>query len=250
VIAPILTPDGMFSWNTVGSPLGLYNFDVSATNPVGTSAGRLSVNLVHQSAPVFYVSNETAGRDPGLLDGAVAPNSSGILHIWVDTDVRLCGVSLDLVETGHAIKFTDLNVYNPRVRWTFLDGPQEVTDSAVNHIGGASLKIGLSGDGIGPGTPDGGRVLLASVAYTAANTPGAKSDLSLRVGGNGINDITGNFSEIRFGTRSAPLVNGFDIGTLGLVGSITIVPEPSTGVLLLLSLMCCPITIRNRMLCA
>jgi hypothetical protein len=65
-----------------------------------------------QAVPVFYVSNQSAGAAPGLLDLSVAPNSTGTLHIWTDTDVRLSGVSLDLVESGGAIKFTGLDVHN------------------------------------------------------------------------------------------------------------------------------------------
>jgi hypothetical protein len=45
-IAPTLTTSGVFSWNSAGSPLGLYNFDVTATNPYGSDTGRLMINLV------------------------------------------------------------------------------------------------------------------------------------------------------------------------------------------------------------
>jgi hypothetical protein len=45
-IAPTLNSSGMFSWNSAGSPLGLYNFDVTATNAGGSDVGRLSLNLV------------------------------------------------------------------------------------------------------------------------------------------------------------------------------------------------------------
>ena len=81
-----------------------------------------------EAAPVFYLSTQTAGATPGLLNltdaSAVAPNSTGTLHIWADSDIRLVGASLDLLETGGAIKFTGLNVPNPNNRWMFLDGPQ------------------------------------------------------------------------------------------------------------------------------
>jgi hypothetical protein len=44
--APILTAGGAFSWNSAGTdPLGIYTFDVTATNPLGSSVGRLTVNL-------------------------------------------------------------------------------------------------------------------------------------------------------------------------------------------------------------
>jgi hypothetical protein len=196
-----------------------------------------------QAAPIFYVSNQSADAAPGLLDLTVAPNSSGTLHIWADTDVRLCAISLDLVETAGAIKFTGLEVPNPvgpPPRWAFLDGPQQVTDSEVNHIGGAAPKVGLSGDGIGPGTLDAGPLVrIASVSYTALNSPGAKSHLSLRVGNSTISDITGNFAQFHFGTEGAPRIHGDQIGASGFVGSITIVPEPASGVLTSLGVAIC-----------
>ena len=45
VNAPSLTANGVFNWNSAGSPLGLYNFDVTATG-FGSDVGRLSLNLV------------------------------------------------------------------------------------------------------------------------------------------------------------------------------------------------------------
>jgi hypothetical protein len=188
----------------------------------------IAVTAHLHAAPVFYVSTQATGSPaPGLLNLTnIAPNSTGMLHIWVDTDVRLPGISLDLEGVGGALKFSGLSVPNPNwpggPRWTFLDGPQQVTNSLVSHIGGASPGIGLSGYGIGPGTPDGPLVLLASVAYMTLGTPGAKSDLSLRVGDNGIADFTGAFAQVRFGTDTSPLINGDAFGSAGAVGSITL----------------------------
>jgi hypothetical protein len=44
-IAPTLSADGIFSWNTVGSPFGLYHFEVTTANAGGSDVGRLSINL-------------------------------------------------------------------------------------------------------------------------------------------------------------------------------------------------------------
>ena len=131
---------------------------------------------------------------------------------------------MDLVESGGAINFTGLDVHNPFLpgfRWPVLDGPHEVTDSAVNHIGGFLLP-GPFGWGIGPGVSDGPRVLVASVGYLASNTPGAKSDLSLRVGHLTITDFDGSSPQVRFGTESSPLISGGAVGSAGAVGSITL----------------------------
>ena len=104
---------------------------------------------------MFYLSTQSTGATPGLLNVNVAPNSTGTLHIWANSDVRLSGVSLDLIETGGFIKFQGpLSVSNPAgppPRWAFLDGPQVIVNSLVTNIGGAALP-GLNGDGIGQGS--------------------------------------------------------------------------------------------------
>jgi hypothetical protein len=177
------------------------------------------------AVPVFYLDTSATGpQTPALLNlSGVASNSTGTLHIWVTSDVRLAGVSLDLVETGNGIKFTGVNVPNPNgppQRWAFLDGPQIVTDSAVTNIGGAAIP-GLAGNGVGAGSTAGANVLIASVNYIAY--VGGTANLQLRVGGNGIADYaTGGFTQVRFGTDSAPLINGDAFGSGGPVGSIQV----------------------------
>jgi hypothetical protein len=187
-----------------------------------------SVLIVHatvaQAVPVFYLSTETSGATPGLLNiVGPPPFSTGTLHIWASSDVRLAGVSLDLIEVGGAIKFTGLQVPNPvgpPQRWAFLDGPQGITNSAVTHIGGAMIP-GLLGDGIGQGSQAGPNVLIASIPYMVTFTS-PFSELRLRVGGNGIADFNGNFPQVRLGTSSAPLVNGDAFGAGGVVGSVLV----------------------------
>ena len=180
-----------------------------------------------QAVPVFYLSTQSAGATPGHLNLiGLAPNATGTLQLWVNSDVRLAGVSLDLIEVGGAIKFTGLTVLDPTGppdRWLFLDGPQEITNSAVNHIGGAAIP-GVFGDGVGPGTQsnvNGPNVLLASIPYMVTGLSG-HSDLRLRVGGNGIADFNGNFPQVRFGTSNAPLVDGDAFGSSGTVGTVLI----------------------------
>jgi hypothetical protein len=154
---------------------------------------------------------------------AVAPNSMGTLHIWTTTDVRLSGISLNLVETGGGIKFMGpMDVPNPNTRWAFLDGPQEVTNSAANHIGGAAIP-GAVGDGVGPGTANaanGNNVLIGSIPYMALGS--GTSQLQLQVGGNGIADFTGAFAQVKFGTDSAANVAGDAFGMGGAVGTIAV----------------------------
>jgi hypothetical protein len=184
---------------------------------------------VVQAVPVFHLeTSATAPQTPGLLElTGVANGATGTLHIWTTSDVRLSGVSLDIVETGGAIKFNGpLDVPNPAVpapansRWTFLDGPQVITNSSVTSIGGAAIP-GLSGDGVGQGSTAGANVLVASIPYMAIAD--GTSNLQLRVGANGISDFaTGGFAQVRFGTDSSALVSGDAFGTGGAVGSIQV----------------------------
>jgi hypothetical protein len=181
-----------------------------------------------RAVPVFYLSTQSTGATPGLSNLTnLAPNSTGTFHIWVNTDIRLAHVSLDLVETGGAIKFTGLNVPIPDNRWHFLDGPQEITNSAVNRIGGAAIPA-VSGDGVGPGTQspaNGPNALLASIDYMTLT--GGTSTLSLRVGNNMIADWELNAPLVKFGSPSAPEVPGGVPGGMGLVGSIGVSgPDP------------------------
>jgi hypothetical protein len=167
---------------------------------------------------VFYLSTQATGSPtPGLLN-FTSLQPTGTLHIWASSDVRLAGVSLDLIETGGGIRFTELHVPNPEgppARWAFLDGPQEVTNSAVRHIGGAAVP-GVLGDGIGAGSTAGESVLLASVNYVV--TSGGNLQFALRVGTNGISDFDGNFAQLRFGSPSAPIIVGDQFGATGNVG--------------------------------
>jgi hypothetical protein len=222
-ISPVLTSDGMFSWNTVDSPLGLYNFDVTATNQVGSSSGRLSVNLVHEPASVFYISNEDAGADPGRLDLAVEPNSTGTLHIWVNSDLRLSGVNLDLVEIGGAIKFTGARIVDANSRWIIHDA-DVLAEGSTARLGADVLRYA---SGIGAGSPAGDNVLFASVDYVV--TQGGSSSLYLKVGEHSIVDWDGITPNIRFGTRTGPLLSSYPPGAMGIVGSIDVIPEPATA---------------------
>jgi hypothetical protein len=181
---------------------------------------------VAQAVPVFHLETSATGpQTPGLLAlTGVTNGSSGMLHIWTTSDVRLAGVSLNIVETGGAIKFMGpLDVPNPAgppPRWAFLDGPQVITNSSVMSIGGAAIP-GLSGDGIGQGSTAGANVLVASIPYMAMAN--GTSNLQLQVGTNGISDYTtGGFSPVKFGETTAADVAGDAFGMGGAVGSIQV----------------------------
>jgi hypothetical protein len=176
---------------------------------------------VAQAVPVFYLSSQNAGATPGLLSLTGQPaNTNGQMYLWTNSDVRLSGVSLDIVETGGAIKFTGVDVSNPAgppARWFALDGPQVITNSSITNVGGAAIP-GLSGDGVGAGSTAGANVLLATINYMTLGS--GTSNLELKIGSNTVADFNGAFPQVRFGTDSAPLVNGDAVGMGGAAGSI------------------------------
>jgi hypothetical protein len=67
-----------------------------------------------QAAPIFWVSDEPADTSPSNVDARVQPGATGKLNIFANTDVRLSGASLDLVETGGGIRFTGAQLMNPK----------------------------------------------------------------------------------------------------------------------------------------
>jgi hypothetical protein len=77
--APTLTAGGAFSWNSVGTdPLGIYTFDVTATNPLGSSVGQLTINLVPEPATVSQVGLVSIVL-MGLGTRPTSKNSCGIV---------------------------------------------------------------------------------------------------------------------------------------------------------------------------
>jgi hypothetical protein len=192
---------------------------------VAAHIGIAFATAVH-AVPVFYLSNQTMNAVPGLLNQpTTAQGLNGKLHIWVNSDVRLSGISLDLIETGGGIRFTGVEVPNPNQRWALFDSPRIVSDSAVTNIGGAAIPQ-VVGKGVGQGSPEGANVLIASVDYFAAGFACCGSQLSLRVGSNGIADWDGNFPQLRFGSQTAPILKGDQFGASSLVGLLTHTEAP------------------------
>jgi hypothetical protein len=169
--------------------------------------------VVLNAAPVFYVSTSptpgTAG--PPIID----PGLTGTLYVHAQSDVRLSGVSLDLIEIGGGIKFTGATVHNPNNRWAFTATPT-ISDSVVARIDGGAIP-GIVGGGIGPGSPEGAEVMFASVDYMATGAPSDNQFLFLRVGGNIIADWVGNSPLVAFGGGPANVPGGVP-GGFGPVG--------------------------------
>jgi hypothetical protein len=165
------------------------------------------------AAPLFYLSDLSLGTaQPGLFSvNNLVSGTTGQLNIYAMTDIRLSGVSLDLVETGGGIEFTGLNVVDED-RWWILDGPQVIEHSRISSIGGGALP-GLSGNGIGPGDfldanyhPSSG-YLLATVDYRVVDA-GRATNFELQVGQNAVADWDGNIPMVHFGDPSQPAVAG------------------------------------------
>ncbi|HEY3391533.1 MAG TPA: PEP-CTERM sorting domain-containing protein [Lacipirellulaceae bacterium] len=161
-----------------------------------------------QAAPVFWVTG-------------LGPDSAGTLDIWAQSDIRLSGVSLDLIEVGGTIKFTGATVHNPNNRWAFIATPT-ISDSVVARIDGGAIP-NVVGGGIGPGSPDPGpSVLFATVDYMATGRQGDDQFLFLRVGGNVIADWVGNSPPVAFGDGPANVPGGVP-GGFGPVGTCNLV---------------------------
>ena len=170
-------------------------------NRLAIAAFMLVLAVPASAAPVFFLD---------LF------SSSGRMYLWARSDIRLAGVSLDIVEVGGAIKFTGAEVFNPNNRWAFLDGPRVVSDSAITNIGGAAIP-GIVGSGIGAGSPEGSDVLLAAVDYM--RTGFMDSQLFLRIGSNVVADWDGNAPLVHFGTRSSTPLRGDQVGAQGVVAT-------------------------------
>lgn len=173
---------------------------------------------------VVWLSDRGPGESPvaGPLDLMLpSAGAMGNLYLYGDGSTQLSGLSLDLAATGDAIRFTSMNVNNPAGRWSFLDGPVNLTDSLVTNIGGAAIPPGAPGVG-GPVADEvaGTGFLLATIGYMGLGNAVANSALELRVGSNLIADYEGNAAMVRLGGPGAPLMDGTIQGAMGAAGII------------------------------
>jgi hypothetical protein len=166
------------------------------------------------AAPLFYLSDQPLGlAQPGMFSlNSPASGAAGQLNIYAMTDVRLAGVSLDLLTSGGGIRFSGLDVVNDG-RWMILDGPQVIEDSKITSIGGGAVP-GVNGTGIGPGDfvdanfhPTSG-YLLATVDYEVIDAA-VSASFELRAGNNTIADWQGESPLVHFGVWSQPAVPGY-----------------------------------------
>jgi PEP-CTERM motif len=178
-----------------------------------------------QAAPIFWVSEDALATSPSNIFTRIYPGATGKLNVFANTDVRLSGVSLDLVETGGFIRFTGAQLVNPNNRWP-IPGLPTVSDSSVLSLSGGAIP-NVVGGGIGPGSPDPGPgILFATVDYAAELHSGV-SHLQLRVGDLVIADWEGNNPMVAFGEGPANIPGGVP-GGAGPVGIILYIPEPAT----------------------
>jgi len=157
------------------------------------------------AVPIFYLSTDPLGvASPGIPNTTIPANSTGTINIFATSDVRLSGISLNLVANGSAMTFTGASVNNPNSRWTIVESPVVAAQSVLS-IGGGAIPF-VSGNGIGPDSPEAPNgvsgYLLGSVNYTASATAGAMSELFIQVGGNTIADWDGNSPSVIFGPGS------------------------------------------------
>lgn len=186
------------------------------------------------AAPVFWLSDSAVLGTPSLLDLTVEPNSTGQLHIWASSDMRLSGVSLNLLQTGDALRFTGATVHFPGDRWVIGSTPT-VTDSAVRSLDGGCSGGGISCSGIGAGSPEGTTVLYATVDYEVSGDC-CSSSLAFQVGNLTIVDWDGNYPNVHFGTATSSAIPGHLIGGTGFVGTVHVIPEPAALLLAALAI--------------
>jgi hypothetical protein len=177
-----------------------------------------------QAAPMFWLSAEPTDTTVGNIGATVTPSTAGTINIFANSDVRLAGISLDLMATGTGIRFTGVTIPNPNQRWAFTSTPT-VADSQILSIEGAAIP-GLVGGGVGTGAPDAGPgILFATVEYMS-NASG-RSDLQLGIGGNRIADWTGAFPMVALGEGPAD-IDGSNVDAARAAGFISAGggPEP------------------------
>jgi hypothetical protein len=200
-----------------------------------------------RGAPIFYLSNDPIGvaTPPDPTDTHfVQPADEGVINLFVTTDVRLSSIRLNVTNTGSGIEFTDLDVLNPNNRWVFIGGPQVIQSHQILDIGGGAIP-GLSGNGVGPGSPDPGfnptsGYLIATLGYSATENVGGTSELFIKIGTGAVSDWEGNPPAVRLGGPNHDLTpGGVPLVTDSLLDfRIRVVPEPCSTVLVIVGLLC------------
>ena len=176
------------------------------------------------AAPDFYFTTHADGTGGGDLLLGTSYGSSGTLYLAVDSDIHLAEISLDVLSSNpDFFKFTGANVIN-NGRYFALDNPLIVaTDgSSITTIGGGAVP-GLSGTGVGPGSGVPNPTAIASLTYAIGNS-GSSSNLSLRIGQNGVAGWDGTFTTVRFGSSLANVFGGAT-GTTGKAGIAFFAPN-------------------------
>lgn len=203
-------------------------------------ASLLHLTSLSYSATLFYLSSDGFGENAA----PVTPQETlrflpggGSIHIWVQPDTLLTGISLDLRLTGSAVRFTSATVHNPAVgsdtRWLpSLLRNGTVTDTLVARLeGGALVPLTDVGTGIGPSTSGSdplyetvGGFLFATVDFAVINTA-ETATASLSIGHNLVSDIAGLTSDPLFlGVADGPVSNS--AGATGTLVDLNLIAKP------------------------
>lgn len=197
---------------------------------------------------IFLTTSE--GGPAANVDATIDAGTTGQLYIYVQPSEVLNGISLDVVSSSDALKFTGATIPNFDItvagtdindRWQqTTQGAVAADGSAVTGLSGFSVNLGTGIDlaNVGPTFVDGGysasngAFLLGTVDYAAGDDAGL-ADVFLQLGSNRIGAKDGDLGDVMFGfgdpaidyvvgARSATPEAAFTI-----VGG-PVIPEPAT----------------------
>ena len=188
-------------------------------------------------APIVYLSSDPIGvaTPPDPADTLlVRPGETGTLNLFALPDVRMAEIRVNLANMGSAIEFTGANVLNSNDRWAFT-ADRIIQPQEIRSIGGGAIQ-GLSGNGIGPDSPNPGfdptsGYLIATISFASTHNLGGASELFIKA--ERASDWEGNPLDMHFGGPNHALTPGYltDATDSLLDFRIRVVPEPCAAAL-------------------
>jgi hypothetical protein len=170
------------------------------------------------AAPVFYLSTSDTAGAPAMLNLTGAPGATGTLFLWGNSpDVRIGGISLDVISSGDAIKFNaPLTGPQAGANWSFVN-PPTLSPDGRSLTGFGAAAIPPAAGGFGAGSPAGPSLMLGSFGYTLG---AGTANLRMEIGDAEITDYDGGYPMVHFGTAASPARLGSAVGEGNDVGGL------------------------------